>query len=194
MVNLRIAFCGTSSTGKTTLSKLVAERLQLPWIDEGLKNIRGEQSLAMPKFEEADLIQKIYWQKEVNRRRISIERQHCSFVGDGSAVDMLAWTKFWCGATFDFNSMEELVVQLRNHIGCIYTHIFYLPFGKVPIEDDKRRIINFYTLEHVDALIAAECERIRRLGMAVHRVKATTPRERMDEVIRILFGCEKKRV
>ena len=164
---MRVALCGPSGTGKTTLAKFISEEFNIPFI-------KGSASLIMDAKTRKDLNERfgyeptghqnvinessknpafgIAFQKELLRCRTLILQQEKSFITDRSPVDNIAYFLTQCShnateiETRGFiNNCRELARHLTHIINIKVTN----PEG---IEDNGSRVTNKYFQEMMDSV------------------------------------------
>lgn len=160
---MKIAFCGTSSVGKSTLARAVAERLKLPiLVDTDLH----ERTFALLESQGRPVSTK-YFPGMTRAEHIDFERHlyhvRCmmevelgeDFVTDESPIDFLNWFYIICGPHPEIMSADEFRFFKMLWMKQIpsYTAIWHLPVGVLPIKDDNRRFTNTVSLEHWDNAI-----------------------------------------
>lgn len=151
---MKIAICGVSSTGKSTLSRILARQLTLPLVHEGMKDIRRaykEKGQEIKNFRDQNEVERLTYQVELIQYRLEKEFQYESFVADGSALDMIAFYRMFSWI-IPYNLKIETLKGLTVASSC-YDYVFYLPFGVIPVEDDGRRMIDMVNLETVDMVL-----------------------------------------
>ena len=118
---LRVAFCGSSGTGKSTLASHVAEKYGLPLNPIGSRSV----SKAMG-FESPYDVDKAGRRAEFQRRLVDEKRawevDHKSFVTDRTTLDNLAYTMLHDVHAIDDALMASTVAGLYR-----YTHVVYCP-------------------------------------------------------------------
>lgn len=137
MSTLRIALSGSAGTGKSTLGMALAERLELPYIEEGMR-ARVEAGLQFYKLNEAerrDLIQDL-WREQ----RELEEKASGGFVSDRSSIDYAA---FWLhyGLTDAEQETESFMESMKVEAERL-DKILLCPFGVLPLESDGVRSTN----------------------------------------------------
>lgn len=196
-MKVRIALSGASSTGKSTLAREISKRLTLPLIHEGMKDVRrrfAERNKIkvedIPLFDKMTLEEKMKWQIELVSARLEKENSYDQFIGDGSALDMLAWYKFWCGPHMDAQHFAPLAELLVQHALKTYDHVFYLPLGMIPLEDDQRRITNPWTQQHIDDLLKADFARMAIAGKKVWIMDEKTVEDRANFIMKTVVEMQ----
>lgn len=120
-MDLRIAFCGASGTGKSTIAKWLAEQLGLPFCDVGSREIAAKMGFASPYDVDRAGMRGAFQRKLFAAKR-SWEEQRASFVTDRTHFDNLAYTRIHSPevATKDY---ERACVEASSR----YTHVFVCP-------------------------------------------------------------------
>jgi nicotinamide riboside kinase len=87
---MKVYFIGAHSTGKTTLARYVAEKYDLPFLNEVARTVLAEKELQLDSLRtNLDIVDS--YQTEVFYRQIEEEKKHGSFVSDRS-FDNLAYS------------------------------------------------------------------------------------------------------
>lgn len=144
----RIAFSGSAGTGKTTLARALAERLDVPYIEEGMRE-RVRAGLALYKMNDdqrRDLMREL-WNEQREQELAAKE----GFVSDRSAIDFAAfWLHYALNdaeeetqAFFDFMLEESRRVE----------RVFLCPWGVLSLEDDGVRSTNPWLQLRYQALL-----------------------------------------
>jgi len=118
---IRLALCGASGTGKSTIAEAIAAQLSLPICPVGSRSVAASMGFDNPydvdaagkrsEFQRALLSQKIAWEREVG-----------AFVTDRTHLDNLAYTLMHAHETAD----EGFRTAVRAAMP-IYTHIVFCP-------------------------------------------------------------------
>jgi hypothetical protein len=119
--NNRVAFCGASGTGKSTLMRYVAEKLSLPTNPVGSRSVAKEMGFESPydvdkagkraEFQKRLIVQKMLW-----------EEDHESFVTDRTTFDNLVYTMLHDIRAVTEDYFEESIRGMYR-----YTHVVYCP-------------------------------------------------------------------
>jgi len=160
---MKLAFCGTSSVGKTTLAKRVAELLGLPvLLDKDLHRqvfdlmaaqghpVSTEYFPGMTRQEHVDFERHVWFCRQNALRNLGED-----WVTDESPIDFINWFYIICGPYPEHMSADEF----RFFKNCFlqelpaYDRVIYLPVGVLPIENDNRRFTNTVSLEFWDNAI-----------------------------------------
>jgi len=138
---MKIAFTGTSSTGKTTLAvrliknpEFTSKVPEFVAVDaRALLDELGFRSMDKMTRGQSREFQQLYF-----RRKIEIESGRESFLTDRSFVDIAA---YWvCRDTFDLSEAEQrLLLDPCRHATKKYDIHFYFPSGLIVFEHDGYR-------------------------------------------------------
>ena len=136
----RIALSGSAGTGKSTLGRALAHRLEIPYLPEGMRD-RIEAGLSLHALDHAELkaLVQDLWAEQHAREEAAI-REHGGFVADRSPVDFLA---FWLHYRFtdDMAATERFFGDLLGRLPR-YDRIVLLPWGVLPLLADGVRSSN----------------------------------------------------
>lgn len=139
---MRIAFCGASGTGKTTIAKVVSQRLNLPLNPVGSRSVASEMGYESPYDVDA-FGRRSEFQHKLFKFKKEWEYKNKSFVTDRTHIDNLAYSIVHdCVGTVTPEFIEDV---LRNSLN--YTHIFLFPVSSfLKTEQDKSRLhdINYH--------------------------------------------------
>jgi adenylate kinase family enzyme len=150
---MRIGISGVSSTGKSTLAKILSDIYKIPLLNEGMKDVYTRYKEAgkdFPKFSELPDSIKLDFQISMIKHRTQKELEMEEFIGDGTPLDVAAFWLEWIsriedGPVLKYRDWTDTRKQVDSLIWQglgRYDVIFRLPFGAIPVEDDNRRIIN----------------------------------------------------
>lgn len=134
---LRIALSGSAGTGKSTLGRALAERLGVPYIEEGFRE-RVDAGLELYKLDERGrraLIRDL-WQEQRERELATTD----GFVSDRSSIDFAA---FWLHYDL-MDAMEDTQAFLEAMAAeaARVERILLCPWGVLPLESDGVRSTN----------------------------------------------------
>lgn len=121
-MNKRVAFCGASGTGKSTLATFVSEHFKLPMNPVGSRSVSKAMGFDSPYdvdkagkralFQSRLLVEKMLW-----------EEQQESFVTDRTTFDNLVYSMLHGVEQVPQSYLVEAVRGIQR-----YTHIIYCPF------------------------------------------------------------------
>lgn len=117
----RIAFCGSSGTGKSTLATALAAWLKIPLNPIGSRSVAESMGFASPY--DVDLAgMRGEFQRNLILQKIGWEFRHEEFVSDRTLIDNLAYTTM-----HDIASVtEDMVFSVFSGM-TRYTHIIHCP-------------------------------------------------------------------
>jgi nicotinamide riboside kinase len=138
-MQIRIAVSGSAGTGKTTLATALAERFELPYLEEGFRK-RREAGLDLHNISPSEtraLLMELYEE--------AIEKvKDCGegFVQDRCPLDFLS---FWLHYGFwtEREQSEELFSRVQADLK-YYDMIIVLPWGAIELEYDGIRSTNHW--------------------------------------------------
>jgi broad specificity phosphatase PhoE/nicotinamide riboside kinase len=135
----RLALSGSAGTGKTTLGRRLAAALEVPFIEEGMRQ-RIEDGLdvhALGHDGLRALVQEL-WREQVHAERAAIHAAG-GFVSDRSSIDFAA---FWLHYHFlEDPGTASFIHQTLAH-QTAYDRIVLLPWGALPLAADGVRSPN----------------------------------------------------
>lgn len=150
-MSLRLALSGSAGTGKSTLGAALAERLELPYLAEGMRG-RIEGGLNLHALDHGALRGLVLelWEEQ----RAAEDRAIAAaggFVADRSSVDFAA---FWLHYHFTEDGVATAAF-FRDTLSRIpiYDHIVLLPWGVLPLVADGVRSSNPWLQRHYQATV-----------------------------------------
>jgi uroporphyrinogen-III synthase/nicotinamide riboside kinase len=135
---LRIAVCGSASTGKTSLANALAREIGLPCLREEMRDYLengGIDLTTLPAAEVGQILKKLW------RTRIEKEQQNPAFIADNSSLDFAAYALYY--GCLDEENARTLLEETCAHIAT-YDAILVLPWGAIPYVVDGVRPANCY--------------------------------------------------
>lgn len=118
---VRIAFCGASGTGKTTMSDFLTKSLGVPFNPVGSRSVAAAMGFASP-YDVDKAGKRAEFQRRLVVEKRAWEDEHTEFVTDRTTLDNLAYTVFHDISTIDAALLEQVVGGMQR-----YTHIIYCP-------------------------------------------------------------------
>lgn len=164
---LRIAFCGASGTGKTTLSTYLVEQLKIPFNPVGSRSVAKAMG-----FESPYDVDKAGKRAEFQRRLVTEKRlwedSQLAFVTDRTTLDNLAYTVFHDIGTIDAGLLEQIVGGMQR-----YTHVIYCPVSVFcNPAGDPSRVLDMTYHQLYDTMIEALVQRnLPRSGVRFGQVR-----------------------
>jgi len=141
---IRVGIVGSAGTGKSSVARLLAERLSIPFLSA--KSITGP-ILERDHFDFSSGIQIERFlgsedrQREILQNTIRQHQESVSFVTDRTSVDLTAY------AICEQNDInQEIVSEIHDkcqECSSIYTHLFVCPWiANRPLGNNSRRTLN----------------------------------------------------
>jgi len=135
----RIGFIGTSSTGKSTLVKKIADSTGLQYIEEDARSLY-EEKLKDPTWKREDPTNQLAFQYEIYTLKIRKELNafHTGFVADRTYLDNFMYFMYYCHPLID----EDLCLyfeQISKAAMSNYTYLFTMNLGSIPYKQDEIR-------------------------------------------------------
>ncbi len=190
----RIAFSGSAGIGKTTLAQAMAERLQVPYVDEGMRR-RLESGLdlhTLNREQHRDLLLEL-----ADEAQQSLEEALSSaggVVADRSPLDALA---FWLhyGFVHDKEVSTDAIVECQLHRCRSFDLIVVLPWGALPLRSDGVRSTNPWLQLQFHALAMGLAQQFLPQEQMIFLPKALTGlHDRIDWMEMQLSLIEKRRM
>jgi predicted ATPase len=147
---MRIALCGASGTGKTTIANHVAQKYGLPINPIGSRSVAKAMGFESP-YDVDKAGKRAEFQRCLLEEKRAWENDHEAFVTDRTTLDNLAYTVLHAVHTIDEEEMTKSVAGFYR-----YTHVIYCPtqtFCKPG--NDPARVKNMVYHELFDILVKA---------------------------------------
>lgn len=134
---MRIYFCGSHATGKSTLVRYTSEKYNLPTIHETARMILSEQELQIDSLR-SNLEAADSYQKSIFFRQISEEKKYNSYVSDRCLIDILSYSA-------EYSRMFQTLLkspELSNYINNIKSpdvFIFFIRPSMATMKSDGVR-------------------------------------------------------
>jgi hypothetical protein len=173
---MRIYFVGSHATGKTTMTRHVSEKYQLPMVTEVARGVLAELEISLSRMR-TDIDTVNHYQKRVFERQVETERlQKGSFVSD-RAFDNLAYAAEHSTIVADMMGTQEF----RDYMAWVKSgKVFYLrPHQSLMAEDGVRERLDWEGVLRIDGMVKLLLEQYRISYMPI-----TTPS--MQERVRLV--------
>lgn len=173
--SLKIAVIGSQCTGKSCLSEVLSEKLNLPLITEVARNFKKEQL-------NSDNLEYLKIQKQILELQLYNEGLHSSFISDRSTIDNLAY--YLNGCAFN-TTYEENCIYFEKSLSNVenYTHIFYLKPEFEIVSDNFRSCDKEYQKD-IDYIIGM----ILYMFNIKHHMLSGSIEARLGKAMEIIYG------
>jgi dTMP kinase len=178
---IKISICGTHSTGKTTLSKKIAEALNIPFIKSDIsKDILDEMNIK--NFEELEKLSydtKLEYELKMLKSLSMFEDIEC--VTDGNPLSCIPYGRKLLG-----ENNIEILYNARSNVKN-FSHIFYLP-PEIDFEDDSYRYTDLTFRKEIDEELFKELEETTYFNILTGTIE-----DRLNLVLKALNKKENNR-
>jgi predicted ATPase len=118
----RIAFVGSSGTGKTTLASKLVQHYGLELNPVGSRSVAAAMGYASP-YDVDQAGKRAEFQRELVVQKLAWEAVHESFVTDRTPVDNLAYSIMHCVDDVDDEALKRTRAGLARYTHIIFTHM-----------------------------------------------------------------------
>ncbi|MFZ5482517.1 MAG: AAA family ATPase [Myxococcota bacterium] len=144
----RIAVSGSAGVGKTTLARALAERLDVPYIGEGMREYLERTGANLHDLGPTGVRSVVLALWEERKALEAAARD--GFVADRSSYDFVAFWLYYHFAAPDRDTERLFAEALAPGR---YDRVYVLPWGRIPLVDDGVRTPNPYTQLHLQLLV-----------------------------------------
>lgn len=179
---MRIAICGASGTGKSTLMVRIAEKLNLPICPVGSRTVAKEMGFASPYDVDAAGMRTVFQQRLFEMKR-DWEASQKYFVTDRTHFDNLSYSLMHGPQSLTTNQFDE-----RIEANDRYTHTFYCPRDRFQkLGSDPDRVDNEAYHVTYDLILRGLLE---RYALQFDPLVPITVEERLARVLRVVKRAE----
>lgn len=182
---MRIAFTGSSSTGKTTLAKKLQDDTRFCGLSLEFVTVDARKLLEELGFKSMDLMipeGKIKFQTAYLEKKLVLEDGRDNYFTDRSFIDVASYWLELDKTRLPASDIDSYIECCRQEVGRYDLH-FYFPYGLFPFESDGYRSEQFALHERIDSRI---CQLISEWGCKVVSLDAKDLGLRCDVVIEAL--------
>ncbi len=132
---MRLAFCGASGTGKTTLARWFEKAGGIPFNPVGSRTTAKEMGFDSP-YDVDKAGKRAEFQLRLQSGKMKWENEHDSFVTDRTSFDELVYTVLHDVKAVDERFLDRVLSHMQR-----YTHIVYCPVSVFcNVSDDLIRV------------------------------------------------------
>jgi hypothetical protein len=121
LAGLRVAFCGASGTGKTTMAQTLSNLRGIPFNPVGSRSVSKEMGFETP-YDVDKAGKRAEFQKRLVISKTKWEKERDGFVTDRTTLDNIAYTMLHDIYAVDADLIRQAVSGLSR-----YTHVIYCP-------------------------------------------------------------------
>jgi predicted ATPase len=186
-MNFRIGLAGAAGTGKSTLARMISEKMGLPLL---ASKAVTQEVLDKDGYDYGSGIHIERFLANSDRQvklvtmTFQAQGSQSSFVTDRTAIDLAAYALCELHNS-DPATLKRLFDKCRSSVG-IYSHIFLCPWLDKPVNDNRRRTLNpwYQLLIHIiEEGIASEW------GVKLIVLREIGAEARLKEVTGVLSSC-----
>lgn len=132
---MKIAFCGASGTGKTTLARMIEREFGLEFNPVGSRSVAQAMGFKSPYDVDA-AGKREEFQRRLLDEKIAWEESHDSFVTDRTTIDQIVYH-----ALHDVHSVTEELLDRSLKASLVYDVVFFAPVDAfIHTGDDPARV------------------------------------------------------
>ena len=179
---MRIAMCGASGTGKTTIASHVAQKYGLPLNPIGSRSVSKAMGFESP-YDVDKAGKRAEFQRRLLEEKRTWEAEHEAFVTDRTTLDNLAYT-----ALHDVHSINEAEMNKALDGFYRYTHVIHCPMRILcQPGDDAARVKDLAYHDLFDMLAGALVQRARDVTWSpLLNIDSSNLPERLQQVEKFL--------
>ncbi len=171
MMQFNIGICGSHRTGKTTLAKALAEKLEIDLAITSTSEVFKQYGLdpAQP----LDFKRRLWIQQQIVQASEQIWQQSSNFVTDRTPLDMIAYTlaDIQGNTQVDFVALQAYISDCFRVANKYFSHFVILQPAIPLIYEDGKAALNQAYIEHLNSLIIGLChdERCKKISFIIER-------------------------
>ena len=185
---IRIAFCGSAGTGKTTTMEEINKILELPVVGEGVREWMADNKIT--HLRELSARDTMRLQMEIMRNKGGKEKTLQRFIADRTMLDAAAYCMYWLGRENEMQrGIQQYLTDCMAHTIQNYDYIFLFPYGAIPLEDDGIRSAKPVYQMMIQFLIEYLIQKamIYSPNTIVHAVRSVSLEDRVNEILTVLY-------
>jgi len=181
---MRIGLVGSAGTGKSSLGKALAARLDVPFL--AAKTIT-QSILERDGYDYGSGIQIERFlsnggrQKEMLRRTVGEQKSHDEFVTDRTVIDLAAYAIVELHGC-DAQMVNRIYASCKRHVRR-YTHLFFCPWSSAPMKGNRRRTLNPW---YQFVVGGAELGVMSQWSVSFHELTTIREEDRVDEIMAVI--------
>lgn len=157
---MKIGFCGTGGTGKTTTARLIQPKVPERFLPSLQREVFREKGLTEEKQKAMTPVEIWHLQREMFVKKIQQDVSNRNALFDRTPVDNLAYCLYRCSQTITDTELSWLEEEAKTYTED-YDLIFYFPLIKWEVPDDGLREQGFAYRATIDAIILGYLQKFK---------------------------------
>lgn len=177
---MKICLEGAMSTGKTTIGKLVAERMDFPFIDEVARKALDVGY----KLDQSADFETQFW---ILAKQFEQELSRYDFVADRGVLSVAVYS--YLNKNMSVQQKQILYKVIKGELlgsGVVekrYDLIFYFPIGRIELKDDGVRCVDQKFQMELDRIFLTF---LKNWNIPYHEVKSLQIEDRVEEIVDVI--------
>lgn len=182
-MNFRIAVCGSSGTGKTSVIKKVIEKINLPINPIGSRSVALRMGYDNP-YDVDKFGRREEFQHLLMADKVDWESKEDNFITDRSTFDVLSYSTIHDVNAVNQNFLESAIRGIER-----YTHIFFCPLAEFfNLGDDPVRVKSKTYHEMYEALMMGSFNKFKTDKFPeIVNITGTILEDRTNQVLKIIL-------
>jgi nicotinamide riboside kinase len=181
---MRVAICGASGLGKTTLSRDLAEFTGYPLIEDGVRGYIKEKKLTMSELTDKQVMK---FQRAIWERKRAAEGNRLEFISDTSSLDFMVYAMRELGQKMLFQrGVMDYINECMIHAATQYDVLFMLPYGQFEPENDGVRSHDMPVKRIMTHMLIEQAAVQHGPAFHLHHISAQQVPDRVAECIKVL--------